>query len=163
MTKLSIVPLTDTEVPFLRAMLYEAASWRGAADAPPVEVALRDPSLARYVEGWGRPGDIGLLARIGDRPVGAVWTRRFDAGAPGFGYVDELTPELSIAVVEEFRSAGIGRCLMTAMLAQLRLLGTAQVSLSVETDNPARHLYEQLRFASRGTADGAITMVRTLS
>lgn len=163
MTSLSIAPLAAADLPFMRVMLYEAAFWRGTAGAPSVDVALRDPALALYVQGWGRPGDDGLIARVGRQSVGALWVRRFDAASHGYGYVDELTPELSVAVVEEFRGCGIGRSLVAAMLDRLRVQGSGQVSLSVEADNPARQLYESLGFTRLQTSGGAITMVRTIS
>ena len=162
MTSLSIVPIGVGDLPFVRQMLYEAAFWRDPSDAPSLDTALREPELAVYVQGWGRPGDDGLVARVGGRPVGAVWVRCFDAEAHGYGYVDELTPELSVAVVQGQRGLGLGRSLVTAMLTQLRLHGTRQVSLSVETDNPARSLYGRLGFVTTGGSDGAVTMVRTL-
>jgi ribosomal protein S18 acetylase RimI-like enzyme len=144
-------------------MFYEAAFWRTTVDRPPVEAALAEPQLALYVEGWGRRGDDGLIARVGSRPVGAVWVRRFDDQAQGYGYVDPWTPELSIAVAAAQRGRGIGRCLLAAMLVQLRLQGVRQLSLSVETDNPARLLYESLGFTRRPAGEGAVTMVRDLS
>lgn len=86
--------------------------------------------------------------------------RRFDDAVHGYGYVDALTPELSIAVVPEYRGVGIGRCLMTSMLVELRLHGNPQVSLSVETDNPALQLYKSLGFVARHRAEGSVTMIR---
>jgi hypothetical protein len=72
MTSFSILPVTAADLPFVREMLHGAAFWRDTAGAPPVEEALRRPELARYVDGWGRPGDAGLVARVGDDPAGAV-------------------------------------------------------------------------------------------
>ena len=143
-------------------MLYEAAFWRGTVDAPPMDEALSLPSLSIYLEAWGRPGDDGLIAKVGDEPAGAVWVRRFSDDAHGYGYVDALTPELSIAVASGHRGRGIGRCLMTAILAELHLQAIGQVSLSVEDDNPARQLYQSLDFVTWKAADGASTMLRTL-
>jgi ribosomal protein S18 acetylase RimI-like enzyme len=163
MTSFSIARLEAEDLPFLREMVYEAAFWRTDVGRPPLDVALSEPDLAPYVRYWGRRGDDGLIARIDGRPVGAVWVRRFDDDDHGYGYVDERTPELSIAVASEHRGHGIGRCLAAAMLVQLRLQGTRQVSLSVETDNPALQLYESLGFTQRLTAEGAVTMVRDLS
>lgn len=74
--------------------------------------------------------------------------------------MDDGTPELSVAEAEEHRGCGIGRCLVTAILTQARLDRIAQVSLSVEPDNPARSLYESLGFKRVDTSDGALTMVR---
>src|SRR5216683_4225921 len=57
---------------------------------------LREPAIARYVEEWGiRSGDSGLIALVDGAPVGAAWLRCFSASEPGYGFVDERTPELS--------------------------------------------------------------------
>jgi ribosomal protein S18 acetylase RimI-like enzyme len=163
MTSLSVLPVADDDLPFVRAMLFEAAYWRGTSGAPPIDEALREPTLAAYVDGWGRPGDAGLVARVDGAPAGAVWVRRFSDDDPGYGYVDERTPELTIGVASARRGCGIGRCLVAAMLVQLRLDGAAQVSLSVETDNdPAVSVYERLGFVRRAEDGGAFTMVRRL-
>jgi ribosomal protein S18 acetylase RimI-like enzyme len=162
MTALSILPITDGDLPFVREMLYEAAFWRDTANAPPIDEALRQPGLAGYIEGWGRPGDAGLIARVGGAAAGAVWVRRSHDDEHGYGYIDELTPELSIAVAKDYRRCGIGRCLMTALLVELRFQAVTQVSLSVEDDNSAYMLYESLGFARREAANGATTMTLTL-
>lgn len=160
MPDLSLLPISDDDLPFVREMLYEAAFWRQESGGPPIDEALRKPDLARYVEGWGRPGDRGLVARVSETPAGAAWVRLFNDEDHGYGYVDDRTPELSLAVAEEHRGCGIGRCLVIAMLTQAHLDGAPHVSLSVEPDNPARSLYESLGFTPVGTADGALTMVR---
>lgn len=41
----------------------------------PVAAVRADPRLACYVGGWGRDGDIGVVAESGDQPVGAAWCR----------------------------------------------------------------------------------------
>lgn len=162
MPELSLLPIVDDDLPFVQAMLYEAASWRGHADAPPVEEAMMQPDLAVYVDRWGRPGDRGLVARIGGEPAGAVWVRLYDDDNHGYGYLDGRTPELSIAVVEDHRGRGLGRCLMAASLAQARLDRVPRISLSVETDNPALALYESIGFVPAASVEDALTMVRIL-
>ena len=60
---------------FLAEMLYEAVNWfdDGAEERPPLDAVLARPENARYVAGWGRPGDVALCALDGrDEPVGAV-------------------------------------------------------------------------------------------
>jgi ribosomal protein S18 acetylase RimI-like enzyme len=161
-TALTILPIAPDDLPFVREMLHAAAFWRDLAGAPPIDEALRQPGLGVYVDGWGRPGDAGLIARVRGTPTGAVWVREFRGDDRGYGFVDERTPELSIAVAPLHRGSGIGRCLLTAMLVELRLRGVDQVSLSVETDNPAVELYASVGFARRDVDDGAATMVRTL-
>jgi hypothetical protein len=98
---------------FLAEMLYEAVNWYddGAEERPPLEAVLQDPQNARYVGGWGRPGDVALSALDRrDEPVGAAWYRRFTAAEPGYGYVADDVPELAIAVYPEFRGQQVGAC-----------------------------------------------------
>jgi ribosomal protein S18 acetylase RimI-like enzyme len=78
-------------------------------------------------------------------PVGAAWYRLYSADEPGFGFVDEETPELTIGVVPARRGKGIGSELLDALLERAARDGFARISLSVEKTNPAVHLY-----ASRG-------------
>ena len=65
---------------------------------------------------------------------------------PGYGFVDEQTPELTIAVVPSRRGRGYGAELLTSLLAQAKEDGFGAVSLSVEPDNPALALYERHGF-----------------
>lgn len=162
MPVLSLMPVGGDDLPFVRQMLHEAAFWRGKSDELPIDEATSQPHLAVYIDGWGRRGDRGVVARLSGEAVGAVWMRLFDDDNHGYGYVDDCTPELSIAVAQGHRGRGIGRCLMVTMLAQARLDGVLKVSLSVELDNPARFLYESLAFVSSRSADSAATMVRSL-
>ena len=99
------------DVRFLRDMLKHAYHWRLNADP--------DLPVARYVNNWGRPGDAGLVAWEAG-PVGAAWYRLFPASAPGFGFVDEETPELTIAVVPSRRGSGLGGEILAALLERAR-------------------------------------------
>ena len=138
------------DLPFLRDMLRHAyyARWGDEADVP----------LERYVAGWGRPGDSALVAIDEFQPVGAAWYRLFEEEEPGYGFVDDSTPELTIAIVPSRRGRGLGEELLTALLEQARSEGYGQISLSVEPDNPALHLYEQHGFAKVGERGGALVM-----
>jgi ribosomal protein S18 acetylase RimI-like enzyme len=162
MDDLTLEPATTADARFLAAMLGEAFSWRDPDGTLPVSEVLGRPEVARYVEGWGRPGDRGLIANVGGAPAGAVWIRRFTADDHAYGFVDAETPELSIAVERRHRGIGIGRCLLAGILAQAALDGHAHVSLSVEVDNRARRLYERFGFQELERVDGAVTMLATL-
>lgn len=140
------------DVQFLRDMLRHAYYWRWT------DPELEDLPLARYVEGWGRPGDAALVAIEGFQPVGAAWYRLFTAAEPGFGFVDEATPELTIAVVPSRRGHGYGRQLLEELLRQARAAGYSGVSLSVEPDNPALQLYERHGFVRVSERGGALVM-----
>ena len=125
------------DVRFLRDMLHHAYYWRARAPGSLV---------SRYVRGWGRPGDTAVIALEGGFPVGAAWYRVFSADEPGYGFVDERTPELAIAVVPSQRGHGIGEQLLAALIERARQAGYTALSLSVEPGNPARKLYERHGF-----------------
>lgn len=139
------------DVPFLRDMLRHAYFWR--MSAPPDD--LPD---ARYVEAWGRPGDTAMIAIDDFQPVGAAWYRLFRRERPGYGFLDERTPELAIAVVPSRRGRGFGRELLEALMAQARKDGFEALSLSVDRENPAVQLYEQFGFRKVADEDGSCTM-----
>ncbi len=134
-------------------MLRHAYYWRasGAED----ESGLHP---MRYVENWGRPGDAAVIALDEGFPVGAAWYRLFKESAQGYGFVDEHTPELSIAVVPSKRGHGFGGELMDALLARARAEGFMSISLSVDKNSPAVHLYERYGFLNVGVGDSAIKM-----
>ena len=145
-----IRPAGAQDLPFLRDMLRHAyyARWGTEADVP----------LERYVAGWGRPGDEALVAIDEFQPVGAAWYRLFEQDEPGYGFVDEETPELTIAIVPSRRGRGLGEQLLSALLERARAAGYGEASLSVEPDNPAIHLYEHHGFAKVGERAGAWVM-----
>jgi ribosomal protein S18 acetylase RimI-like enzyme len=152
-----IRPGTPQDARFLRDMLRHAYYWR----APEEDEAGLHPM--RYVENWGRPGDAAVIALDHGFPVGAAWYRLFKSSAPGYGFVDEETPELSIAVVPSKRGHGIGHELMDATLARARSEGYGAISLSVAKDSPSVRLYEQYGFEQVDERDGALTMRAALS
>ncbi|MGL5865979.1 MAG: GNAT family N-acetyltransferase [Dermatophilaceae bacterium] len=154
-------PARVADGPILTEMLVAAAWWRPDGPDGTVEKVMSQPTLAHYVQGWPRTGDRGLVAES-EHPVGAVWIRFFAADDPGFGFVDPTVPELSIGVVERYRGQGVGRRLLVGLIDDARRHGVEAISLSVETDNHARHLYEQVGFRTVTTADGSVTMLLPL-
>ncbi|HEV8461444.1 MAG TPA: GNAT family N-acetyltransferase [Gaiellaceae bacterium] len=139
----------------MRSMLAHAYGWRvNALDA--------DIPLTRYVDNWGRPGDVAIIAHETGNRVGAAWLRLFKASEPGYGFIDEQTPELSIAVVPSRRKHGLGQELLDALIDAAREEGHSEVSLSVEKDSPAVAFYERNGFGAAGEAEGGLVMRRTL-
>ena len=59
------------DLPFLLEMLHAAACWRpgSCGDASHADRLMDEPALAD-MEDWGRPGDVGLVARRDGRPIG---------------------------------------------------------------------------------------------
>ena len=131
---------------FLKNMLYEAAAWNPDWPREQVIEALASPMLERYHDAWGRPGDAGVIAELDGEPVGAAWYRLFTAEEPGYGFVDETTPELGIAVAPLHRRKGIGETLLRALLVQAREDGYRALSLSVAVHNRSRMMYERVGF-----------------
>ncbi len=142
------------DVRFLRDMLHHAYYWRERVPGSLV---------SRYVRGWGRPGDTAVIALEGGFPVGAAWYRAFRAVEPGYGFVDEQTPELAIAVVPSKRGHGVGDELLQALCEKAKAAGYERLSLSVEPGNPARKLYERHGFEVVDEGDDAWTMVAELA
>jgi ribosomal protein S18 acetylase RimI-like enzyme len=151
----------EADVEFLRRMLCWAADWETAEFD---ESVLKRPELAGYVEGWGRPGDTAVVAETaGGELVGAAWFRLFEASEPGYGFVDEETPEVAIGVEPEHRGAGVGGALLEALAESAREAGYSALSLSVEEKNPALRLYERVGFERCEQQGAALTLVLRLA
>jgi ribosomal protein S18 acetylase RimI-like enzyme len=131
--------------PFLLTMLFYAAHAHEQPGLRP-EHLLANPALARYVVGFGRAGDLGVVAEGARGPVGAAWVRLLAGDDRGYGWVDDDTPELAIAVAPELVGTGVGTRMMRQLLGHARGRYRA-ISLSVRRDNPARRLYLRLGFA----------------
>lgn len=151
-------------------MLYEAVNWRddGAEERPSLEETLARPELRRYVEDWGRVGDVAIVAldRL-DEPVGAAWYRLY-ADEPAYGFVAPEVPELSIAVYPECRGRHVGGLLLGSLVSRARADGYRAISLSVAVANPARRLYVRHGFEEVPRPDDAepgdsITLVLDLT
>ena len=159
---LRIRELQAEDADFLGAMLYAAVYWDPAKERLPIEFVLAHPQLSIFHEGWGRPGDTGLVAELDDAPVGVVFYRRFTEAEHGEGFVDDATPELAIAVADGHRGRGIGAALLEAIHERARSDGLERLSLSVDEDNPARRLYARLGYVEYEPGDGLGRMILTL-
>ena len=158
----TVQPITPADEPFLWEMLYQAL-YAPEGSAPFPRDVVRHPAISRYVQGWGRPDDSGFLAVEGNReqPVGATWIRLLTGDNKGYGYVDDATPELSIAVMPEHRGRGVGTSLLLHLLSAVKGRYPA-ISLSVSADNPALRLYQRLGFAVVKTSGTSLTMRKAL-
>ncbi|MDQ0874614.1 ribosomal protein S18 acetylase RimI-like enzyme [Paenibacillus sp. V4I3] len=137
--------LEQKEYDFFMDMHYESIYI--LEDKPSKYELLNAPNIKKYSEEWGRKGDKALVALIDDKPIGAVWYRLFDETNKGYGYVDNNTPELGIALLPDFKQKGIGTILMKEINQQARIDGYKSLSLSVDPDNHiAVRLYEKLGF-----------------
>lgn len=134
----------------LLTMSDESLVWRMLAEAAheaSVAAVRGQPELARYAEGWGREGDLGIGAfdAAADGAVGAGWIRQWPEGMGGFAMADRRLPELALGVLPDHRGRGVGTELLRRIIqsAQGRYPG---IALSVRNGNPVAQLYARLGF-----------------
>ncbi len=123
-----------SDEPVLRDMLYLAV-FVPPGSPPPDYSVVAQPELARYVSSWGRRGDEAIIAldSNGDA-IGAAWLRLWADHDHGYGFIDTVTPELSIAVRPDARGCGIGTQLLRRLLRRADE-SYDRVSLSVSAQN----------------------------
>jgi GNAT superfamily N-acetyltransferase len=119
----------------------------------PSDAAKNNPGLQKYVQGWGRETDMGMLALHphDQRPLGAAWIRLLIEEKKMSRLIPDGTPELAIAVLPNFLGQGTGTQLLKHLLEAASKVYPA-VMLSVRTSNPARYLYERMGFEIVDTA-----------
>lgn len=150
------------DIDALRSAAVEAMNWTGEARFT-LEDYLSQPKLSRYLEGWPRGGDVGVVAESAARtPVGAAWCRYLPADDAGYGFVRDDIPELTIGVQPGHRGAGIGTALLGGLLAEAAARSIPAISLSLEDGNRARALYERLGFRMVGRNGGSDTLLLEL-
>jgi len=154
--------LRADESEHVRWALFEAVAWNPERELPPFAVTIEHPELARYHRGWGRTGDLGVVAERGDEVVGVALARLFTEDDHGHGYVDEATPELAVAVAEAARGNGIGTRLLDELATAARRAGIPRLSLSVDSENPALRLYQRLGYREVARDDDGVRMVLDL-
>lgn len=147
--------LTTADEPVLWEMLYQALQ---TSEGAPSREIVRRPEFARYVEGWGREGDIGFLAydaKHDDELLGAVWLR-----SPAEQKQDNTpAPELAFAVKPGLRKRGIGAALLTQLV---KTNPHHAISMRASANNPAVRLYERFGFKIVNEGQGTVTMKREI-
>ena len=141
---------TTADEDFLWEMLYQAIFIPEGEPRPSRDI-LKEPHIEQSLKGWGRNGDTALIAiDANNTPIGAVWVRLFDEENKTYGYMDNQTPLLGMALNPEYRGNGIGTALLGEMLRITKEAGFEAVSLSVDPKNPALKLYTRLGFKKVG-------------
>jgi [ribosomal protein S18]-alanine N-acetyltransferase len=162
MTKFNIRHGNSDDISFLWEMLYQAIYVPEGQTPPPKEI-MNEPHINQILDGWGRSGDLSLIAvDTSNQPVGAVWIRLFDDENKTFGYVDRETPILGIALQPHVRGKGIGTLLIEEVLKRAKELGYKKISLSVDPNNPALRLYERYGFEKIGVDGTSWDMITEL-
>jgi GNAT superfamily N-acetyltransferase len=121
------------------------------------------PHVRRFLDGWGRPGDVGVVA-LDDthRPLGAAWARVMDKPLLRDDK-DAAVAELAIAVEPHARGRGVGRTLLDALAEAAGTAGHRELSLSVSPRNPAHRLYVRCGYEPVGEGAHGLVMRRRLT
>lgn len=127
--------ISEGEESLLQDFLYQAVFVPEGVPAP--------PKLQIYITGFGtKKDDIGLVAEVNKKAVGAVWVRIMN----DYGHIDNATPSIAVSLYKDYRGLGIGTALMKEMLRILKDRGYKQVSLSVQKANYAVNMYQKTGF-----------------
>lgn len=138
----NIRTISEGEGGLLQDFLYEAIFVPEGMPAPPKSI-INQPELQVYIAGFGeKKDDIGLVAEVDKRAVGAVWVRIMN----DYGHIDNDTPSFAISVYKDYRGLGIGINLMKEMVRILKDRGYKQASLAVQKVNYAVRMYQKTGF-----------------
>ena len=147
--------LREDEKVLLKDFLYEAIFIPEGTPSPD-RFIIKQPELAIYYENFGSgPADYCLVAEVGGRVVGAVWTRIMN----DYGHVDDDTPSLVISLFKEYRGKGIGTVMMFCMLDLLKEQGWKKASLAVQKANYEVEMYKYVGFKIVNENDDEYIMV----
>jgi GNAT superfamily N-acetyltransferase len=116
-----------------------------AAYAPDIAKAKATPVVAAHLAGWRRSCDFGCIAESNGLALGATWARQFAPDEEPTFYIDDRTPEISLAVREAMCGKGLGQSLLDALIGESRRRGVG-LCLNVRDSNPAVRLYERVGF-----------------
>lgn len=137
---------------------YEAIFVPEGTSAPPRSL-IRQPELQVYVTEFGKKkDDIGLVAEVGAKIVGAVWARIMN----DYGHINDTTPSLAVSLYKEYRGLGIGTALIEEMLSILKQRGYKQTSLAVQKANYAVKMYKKAGFVVVDENEEEYIMMRCL-
>lgn len=134
--------ILEGEDRLLKDFLYEAIFIPEGVPAPPKSI-INQPELQVYIADFGKKkDDIGLVAEVDNKVVGAVWVRIMN----DYGHIDNDTPSFAISLYKDYRGFGIGTNLMKEMLRILKDRGYKQASLAVQKANYAVRMYQKTGF-----------------
>ncbi len=150
--------IRPVEIPLLNDFLYEAIFIPEGVPAPSSS-AIGQEDLQVYVRDFGKKAnDRCLVAEVGGKVVGAVWTRVMN----DYGHIADGIPSLAISLYKDYRNQGIGTELLREMLQLLRRDGYQQVSLSVQKANYAFRMYQKAGFEVLKETEEEYLMVCTI-
>ena len=160
--KPTIRPMRAAEYESLREWTY-LSLFVPVGHAPFPREILTKPEVKHYYDDFGKhQADTAVVAEVGGKLLGAAWARILGGKTPGYGHLDEETPELAIAVRAEARGSGTGTALLRALQNALYEKGYRALSLSVQKENRAAGLYHRLGFTVKEERAEDLLMVLQL-
>lgn len=163
--KITLRESKQSDIPFLREMLYEGVYWRAIAndDGPSIDEGLSDPEVMKALANWGeRDGDTSVVALVASIPVGAAWYRFYNDDNCIRGYIEESIPALVIAVRSGYRRRGIGKKLIEWLIDNASNHNIQKLSLMVSKDNHAINLYRKCGFLEYADNGDSLLMLREI-
>jgi ribosomal protein S18 acetylase RimI-like enzyme len=154
--------IEEEDIGYLRISLYEAL-FVPEGEVPFDRSIIDSPDISKYVDNWGRIGDLGFLSIDKEEYIGAAWCRLFSKTNKSYGYVDDKTPEMSIAIMPKYRGQGFGGELMTRLMQLSDEKGYSRISLSVDKRSRAVSFYKKLGFQIIDELETAYTMIKNTS
>jgi ribosomal protein S18 acetylase RimI-like enzyme len=152
----------ETDLGFMREMLFEAFFWDARNPRPSFEVFSADAEFLKLLDDWGRAGDRAVIAEQDGMSLGAAWFRLWTPEWHSYGYVDSGVPEVGMGVKQGHRSRGIGRALLASLVEIARSESFAALSLSVSPNNYAFSLYTSMGFHRVGESGSSWTLLLPL-
>jgi ribosomal protein S18 acetylase RimI-like enzyme len=150
--------ITEADYPILEDFIYHSIFTPPGVELPLREIIF-EPEIFIYIDGFGsKNGDFGVVAETDGKIVGAAWTRII----PGFGHIDNETPELAISILPDYRGQGIGAKLMELLFDILYERGYKQTSLAVQQANDAVKFYLRLWYEVIDRNEEEFIMVKHL-
>jgi ribosomal protein S18 acetylase RimI-like enzyme len=155
---IKIKEICESDYPILEDFIYWAIFTPVGAELPARDIIF-NPDVFIYIENFGNENDCGVFAEADGKAIGAAWTRII----PGYGHIDNETPELAISVLPEYRKRGIGLKLMEKLFEVLSRQGYKQTSLAVQKENPAANFYLRLGYEIISEKSEEYLMVKKLT
>lgn len=149
--------ISAADYPFMREMLY-LAIFVPPGQFPFEKSVIDLPEILKYIENWNDSKDFGIICFISEKPIGSIWGRLFSNENKGYGFINDETPELTMAIKERYRNRGIGNRLMHRFLQQAKAIGYNSLSLSVDKRNRAFAFYKRIGFAIVYETETSYTM-----
>lgn len=161
MLKVLLRPAQKQDYIFLKILLYNAIFIPESIEPLPFSI-IDNPPISKYIKGWKRKTDIGIIAETEEGAIGGIWARFFNKSNQGYGYISDDIPELSMSVLEEYRNIGIGSELLISLFNELRNRKIGEVSLSVDKRNKAFNFYKRNGFIISEEHNYSVKMIKKL-